>query len=295
MHLDRCDRMLVGGWELTCPNCGAETSERAVFCTQCGASLPKRQSVAKKVFKWGGLGCGGLLTLFIVLVVVGLMIGTPSPEEDETPARVSSLETPSPEEDETPARVSSLETPSPTTADVPIGIRSGRIHRDHWYEAFERCSASAMAQWSNEIWEETAIVYMGATIHLNIQRTDWSLSPSELRNYGDFLNGVQAFPISEWSMLFDTHEEFIATLWSATGTLRSGAVLISDFLRSDFPHTWLATYHDALPGLLDMSSPDGRLMGTIAIPQGENANEVRDSLSLFRNQFYCRTADLHDG
>ena len=82
---------------MACPNCGAETSERTAFCTQCGTSLPKQLGTAKKIFKRGGLGCGGLLVLFIVIVVVvRITTGIPSPEEQETPAGTLSSGTPSP-------------------------------------------------------------------------------------------------------------------------------------------------------------------------------------------------------
>ena len=72
------------------PNRGDETSEQAVFCTQPGVSPPKRRSTAKKIFKWGGLGCGGLLGLFIVIIVVGITTGTRSSDEQETPVPDSS-------------------------------------------------------------------------------------------------------------------------------------------------------------------------------------------------------------
>ena len=95
-HLDRCGECLPEE-ELTCLNCGAETSERTVFCTQCGTSLPKPRSTAKQIFKWGGIGCGSLLGLFIVIViVVGITAGTPSPEEQKTTTSPLSSETSSP-------------------------------------------------------------------------------------------------------------------------------------------------------------------------------------------------------
>ena len=82
---------------MACPNCGTESSERTAFCTQCGTSLPKRRGTAKKILKWGGLGCGGLLGLFIVIaIIVGVTTGKPSSEKQETPARTSSSGTPSP-------------------------------------------------------------------------------------------------------------------------------------------------------------------------------------------------------
>ena len=82
---------------MACPKCGGEISERTAFCPQCGTALPKRRGAPKKMFKWGGLGCGGLLALFIVIViVVGITTGTPSPEEQQTPANALSSETPAP-------------------------------------------------------------------------------------------------------------------------------------------------------------------------------------------------------
>ena len=72
---------------MDCPNCGSEGSERAAFCTQCGASLPKRPGRARSFFKWGGIGCGGLLGLFIVVVIVAaLTTDTPSSDEQDTSA-----------------------------------------------------------------------------------------------------------------------------------------------------------------------------------------------------------------
>ena len=55
---------------MDCPKCGNEISERAAFCTQCGASLTKGRNRARSVLKWGGVGCGGLLLVFIVVVIV---------------------------------------------------------------------------------------------------------------------------------------------------------------------------------------------------------------------------------
>ena len=83
---------------MDCPNCRNAISERAAFCTQCGVSLPKRRSRSKSILKWGGIGCGGLLGLFIVVVIVAaLATDTPSSDEQETPARSLSSGTPSPE------------------------------------------------------------------------------------------------------------------------------------------------------------------------------------------------------
>ena len=71
---------------MTCPSCGSDIGEPAAFCSQCGVAVPKRGSTAKRILKWVGIGFGGLLGLFIVMViVVALTTETPSPEEQETP------------------------------------------------------------------------------------------------------------------------------------------------------------------------------------------------------------------
>ena len=78
---------------MACQNCGTESSEGTAFCNQCGASLPKRPGTAKKILKWGGPGCGGLLGLFIVIAIIaGITTGKPSPEEQGTPVRALSSE-----------------------------------------------------------------------------------------------------------------------------------------------------------------------------------------------------------
>ena len=82
---------------MDCPNCGNETGKRAAFCTRCGVSRPRRPGRAKSIFKWGGIGCGGLLGLLTLLVIAGtLTTDTPSSDERETPDRRPSPSTPSP-------------------------------------------------------------------------------------------------------------------------------------------------------------------------------------------------------
>ena len=72
---------------MVCPNCGYEISERAAFCSECGVSRPKKNSTPKKVFKWGGIGCGGLLALFLVLAIIAaLATEAPSQDGDEAPS-----------------------------------------------------------------------------------------------------------------------------------------------------------------------------------------------------------------
>ena len=56
---------------MTCPNCGNDNRDEATFCTQCGAPIPKRSGKLKRIFKWAGIGCGGLIGLFIVIIIIG--------------------------------------------------------------------------------------------------------------------------------------------------------------------------------------------------------------------------------
>ena len=78
---------------MDCPSCGHETSERAVFCTQCGTSLPKQGTTVKRFYKWGGIGCGGVLGLFVVIVIIAALT-TETPTRDERDAPDSSSWTP---------------------------------------------------------------------------------------------------------------------------------------------------------------------------------------------------------
>ena len=65
-------------------HCNLESGEETDACTLSDPETTKRQSTARKVFKWGGIGCGGLLGLFILLVIVGLLVGTPPSEDVDT-------------------------------------------------------------------------------------------------------------------------------------------------------------------------------------------------------------------
>ena len=187
-------------------------------------------------------------------------------------------------------------TPPPiATPSVPLSISSGRVHRDHWYEAAERCDTSEMAEWSDEIWQDTTLVYMGATIFVsNYSPMDSSLSPEDLRTYREFMNGTRTFAANEWSSLFDTQQRLSETIARATRVLSSGSLLVDDYFTPDFPSAWLATYHEVLPLLRDMSFAEGTLTHAIEIPQGWDDNPVLSSLGLFKNQFDCQTAGLQN-
>ena len=257
--------------------------EGAAFCTRCGVRFASRGSRAKGIAIWGGIGCAGLLVLFVVVVIVAaLATGTSSMPEKEKTVVGQQLQSPSSALHEQEA--SSRSEPR----QAPISDPSA------WYGAGERCDNSEMARWSDETWQDTAVRYLGATILLGISGTQWSLSPRDLREYRDFLNGAYRPSTGEWSSVLDTHREFGSTLMSGTMVARSGSTLLIDSFRPDFPRAWLATYHNLLPALVEMSLPDGRLSGAISIAQGVDDNPVHGSLDLFRNQFDCRTAELQE-
>ncbi len=82
---------------MDCPKCGNEISEGAAFCTQCGMSLTKGRNRTRSILKWGGLGCGGLLVMFIVVVIIAVLAtDSPSLEGQETPTQTLSSGTSSP-------------------------------------------------------------------------------------------------------------------------------------------------------------------------------------------------------
>ena len=75
-----------------CSQCQGEVPQEAAFCRHCGSSLgtpladsdnstqgPKDIG-GRKLLKWGGIGCGGLLAIFIILVIVVAIFSTDTEE-----------------------------------------------------------------------------------------------------------------------------------------------------------------------------------------------------------------------
>ena len=74
----------------TCSQCGGNNPQGAMYCERCGTSIEKtpqnlnpnsqveqgNRSASKKLLKWGGIGCGGLLAIFILLIIIGTIFGT---------------------------------------------------------------------------------------------------------------------------------------------------------------------------------------------------------------------------
>ena len=78
-----------------CISCGGEVSQDNSYCQNCGTSLanaptnidPIAQPTQKagcfrKILKWGGIGCGGLIGLFVILIIIVAIAGTTGNNED---------------------------------------------------------------------------------------------------------------------------------------------------------------------------------------------------------------------
>ena len=100
-----------------CTICGAKIAAGAKFCNQCGipttgktppGRISRNPGTRKRVLKWGGIGCGGLLGLFIILVVIAELSSSSS--EDSRASNGSSRAGVSPNKFPTLA----LPTPTPT-------------------------------------------------------------------------------------------------------------------------------------------------------------------------------------
>ena len=91
-----------------CPACRSVIQDTDQFCTSCGATLSvARESPQatnstgrspRRWLKWGGIGCGGVIALFIILVIIGLVIGEESDEQEDsgTVGAVTSGSSPTP-------------------------------------------------------------------------------------------------------------------------------------------------------------------------------------------------------
>ena len=86
---------------LYCSVCHHPNRAGSRFCTACGSELPTENNantgrrVRRRWLKWGGIGCGGLIALVIIGIVLGAIFGGGAGDEDSGPVVVSAT-TPSP-------------------------------------------------------------------------------------------------------------------------------------------------------------------------------------------------------
>ena len=129
-----------------CSDCGGENRQAALYCRHCGSSLTdtpanadvhipatKKGGRLRKIIKWGGIGCGGLFALFIILIIIGLIIGPPGDSNNTRSGptvkseRVSTPKprptpvptTPAPTSTRTPPTATPIPTPRPTATSTP--------------------------------------------------------------------------------------------------------------------------------------------------------------------------------
>ena len=177
-------------------------------------------------------------------------------------------------------------------SDVPEGVLSGEVAETRWYGAADNCDAGSLNSWSLEKWEELALVYVGAAIVIGRANTEWSVSPAELRDFRDFLNGGGPFSSGDWERLNIAEQQVYSTVATATRVKSSGAILLDESLNPSFPHGWLGRYRELIPQLQDKLGDDGILYGSLAVPQGEQAKGVRELLGAQNRVFSCRTAEM---
>ena len=78
-----------------CISCGGEVSQSDSYCQHCGTSLanapanidpiaPPTRKVggSRKILRWGGIGCGGLIALFVILIIIAAIAGTTGNNEN---------------------------------------------------------------------------------------------------------------------------------------------------------------------------------------------------------------------
>ena len=90
-----------------CQQCGGAVAESAHFCTRCGVAITPSQTDSpparsdqqrqssqgkKPLLKWAGIGCGGLLGLFILAAIIAV-IASPDAGQEAPEPPVSSLAT----------------------------------------------------------------------------------------------------------------------------------------------------------------------------------------------------------
>ena len=142
-----------------CIKCGSELSPGQSYCQRCGTPLndpsanigrvaqpTTRGGGFKRFLKWGGIGCGGFVALFVMLGIFGAIVGTEGDNGDSTvkivpdatntldattdsPGRVSTA-TPAPSLSSTtiptPSPVpTATQTPKPTATATPVPIQMG--------------------------------------------------------------------------------------------------------------------------------------------------------------------------
>ena len=115
-----------------CTQCRNEIPEDATYCQHCGASQanaskdtdPVLQPVQKgggfrKVLKWTGIGCGGLIALFVVLIIIAVISAAVRDDTEEQNSAAQAVPE-STTKGETTAPPPRMPTDMPTSTPLPV-------------------------------------------------------------------------------------------------------------------------------------------------------------------------------
>ena len=120
-----------------CTECATAISPDAAYCRHCGASQtdtltntvpvlqPTRTGGFRKVVKWTGIGCGGLFSLFVVLIIVALIASPVEDSAEEEKPAAKTVPDPTTRIDATTPATRTLTatatpTPMPTATPTPM-------------------------------------------------------------------------------------------------------------------------------------------------------------------------------
>ena len=114
-----------------CTQCRNEIPEDATYCQHCGASQanasknidPVHQPVQKgggfrKVLKWTGIGCGGLIALFVILIIIAVISAAVRDDTEEQNSAAQAVPE-STTKGETTAPLPHMPTDMPTSTPLP--------------------------------------------------------------------------------------------------------------------------------------------------------------------------------
>ena len=139
LHCQHCGSNLQEmSAQMACGACGRDNRPVALYCRHCGHSLTdlpgnvgsnspttNKSGRLSRTLKWVGLGCGGFIALFIILIIVASICGTPDDTNNpQSQSTANSDHSTTPKPDPTPAstrtRPHPTITPFPTPTATPV-------------------------------------------------------------------------------------------------------------------------------------------------------------------------------
>ena len=116
-----------------CSECGGDISQGASYCRHCGTFLTnapantdstvrptQKGGGCRRIMKWAGIGCAGVIGLFVILVIIGAIITATNGNEDSFNRDGATAGIPSRTPLATPTQA-----PIPTDTPIPMPIKTG--------------------------------------------------------------------------------------------------------------------------------------------------------------------------